>query len=515
MGQLFQAIQGTSMSSPHVAGARPCSATTAHLDAGPDQVRVMSSAIGAVVKEDGSTPADSFDVGSGRIDLARAPHAGLVIDETGANFVALAGHLWDANYPSLYVPNLAGKISVTRTLQNTRNGARTWTTHVTAPTDLKVTVPKTFDVAKNGKRTIKITVDGSRLATGDLRHALIELKSKGENTLRFPITVVRGTTPVPLTKNCEPTVIGLNNTTDCTITITNSTFEPAQVVMTDKMPEKLALIGSSVTNAIAVGGNKVVFSGVVAPAQPPSVAVADDAGGSPGGYLPLSLFGGTITVAGMGDETIANFNVPAFLYGAELFTRIGLTSNGYAIVGGGTAADVDFVNQGLPDAAAPNNVIAPYWTDLNLASGGTMRVNVLTDGVSDWLVLEWENVPEYSIPANTHSFQIWIGVNGTEDVSMTYGPQSGNGDGGFLTVGAENRFGNRGQNHYLNGTGTLPGDGTELRVTSTPGDPGETRTITYKAKGKAVGSWRNCAEMTSDRYFGTQTACIDGRVRKN
>jgi hypothetical protein len=262
-----------------------------------------------------------------------------------------------------------------------------------------------------------------------------------------------------------------------------------------------------------MGGNFVVFSGSVAPAQPPSVAVADDTGGSPAGYLPLSLFG-IGPVAGFGDETIANFNVPAFSYGTETFTRVGITSNGYLVVGGGTSADVNFINQSLPDAAAPNNVIAPYWTDLNFASGGAVRIGTLTDGVNTWLVVDWENAPEYSTPSNRHSFQAWIRVGAVEDITMVYGPQTGNGDGGFLTVGAENRFGNRGQNHYVDGTGTLPIAGTELRVTSTPGGPGETRTITYQAKGKAVGAWRNCAEMDSDSYYGTQTACTSGRVRK-
>lgn len=514
-GQLFMAIQGTSMSSPHVAGAaallRDLQPTWT-----PGQIKsaLMLTATGAVVKEDGSTPADPFDVGSGRIDLHKAAHAGLLIDETGANFVSMAGRLWDANYPSLYVPNLLGTISVTRTLKNTRPGRRTWTTRVTAPSDLKVKVPGTFDIARNGSRTIRITVDGSRLAVGEKRHALIELRSKGEHTLRFPITVVRGASAVPLTKNCVPAEIGLNQVTDCTLTITNTTFDPVHVDMTDKMPNQLQLVRNSVTNALAVGGNYVVFSGNVAPAQPPSVAVADATGGSPAGYLPLSLFG-IGSVAGVGDETIVNFTVPAFTYATETYTRVGIVSNGYLVVGGGSTADVKFINQSLPDAAAPNNVIAPYWTDLNFASGGAVRIGTLTDGVSTWLVVDWENAPEYSTPSNRHSFQTWIRLGAVEDITLTYGAQTGNGDGGFLTVGAENRFGNRGQNHYVDGAGTLPIAGTELRVSSTPGGPGETRTITYKAKGKAVGAWRNCAEMDSDSYYGTQTACTSGRVRRN
>ena len=53
-----------------------------------------------------------------------------------------------------------------------------------------------------------------------------------------------------------------------------------------------------------------------------------------GGYLPLSLFG-IAPIAGVGDDTITNFNVPTFYYGGEPYTRIGVVSNGYVVIGGG------------------------------------------------------------------------------------------------------------------------------------------------------------------------------------
>jgi len=80
-------------------------------------------------------------------------------------------------------------------------------------------------------------------------------------------------------------------------------------------------------------------------------------------------------------------------------------------------------------------------------------------------------------------------------------------------VGAENKFGNRGDNFYVNGSGTAPVAGTELRVISTPGLPGETRTIRFKARGVRAGQWTNCAEMTSPSFFGTSTACFSGEVK--
>jgi hypothetical protein len=158
-------------------------------------------------------------------------------------------------------------------------------------------------------------------------------------------------------------------------------------------------------------------------------------------------------------------------------------------------------------------VLAPFWTDLDPSKGGALRLGLLTDGVNNWLVLEWDAVREFST-SRSNSFQIWIGLDGVEDITYTYGTLQGNGDGGLLTVGAENRFGNRGANFYVDGTGTLPGSGTELRVTTTPGTPGETRVVTFAARGVRPGTWTNCAEMTGDGFFGTSTACASGEVTR-
>ena len=109
-----------------------------------------------------------------------------------------------------------------------------------------------------------------------------------------------------------------------------------------------------------------------------------------------------------------------------------------------------------------------------------------------------------------------IGIDGDtnpgEDISYAYGTIQGNGDLGLLTVGAENRFGNRGANYYYNGAGSLPANGTELRVTGTPGMPGETHVLSYDAKGILVGNWTNYATMTSDLFEGTSTASFAGTV---
>jgi hypothetical protein len=509
-GQYFQAIGGTSMAAPHVAGAAVL-LKQMHPDWTPGQIKsalMMTAWTDDVVKEDGATPADPFDYGSGRLDLTKAGDVGVTISATGAEFVALKDELWHANYPSLYVPVMAGQVTVQRMLHSELDKNAVWKMSVDAPSDVTVDVPTTVLVKAGKDATFDITVDTRHVPVGEVRHATLYLSHK-DSTLRFPITIVREQPVVTLHKTCDPAVFPEGDTTDCTITIENTSFDEANVSLFDRAPPGLPIVRGSVVGADQRGASALSFEGTLYAASPPEVTVVDGTGTSPGGYLPLSLFG-VAPIAGVGDETIVNFFTYPFVFAGEIYTSIGMVSNGYAVVGGGTGDDVDYINQVLPEPARPNNVLAPFWTDLNPASGGALRAAYLGGGGMTWLVLEWENVPTWS-GDEVDSFQIWIGVNGYEDISFTYGPVE-DGDGGLLTVGAENKYGNSGQNWYVNGTGTPVSAGDEIRVTSVPGAPGETHTITYSATGEDTGPWSNCVEMTSDLFFGTSIVCFDGEV---
>jgi subtilisin family serine protease len=492
-GELFQVIQGTSMSSPHVAGAGAL-LKDIHPDWKPGQIKsaLMTTARRRVFKEDGVTLADPFDFGSGRIDLRSAGDPGLTFNERALRYLNLETNLWDANYPSLYLPANPGEVTVRRSVKSELPYYAEWQTRVTSPSDLDVTVPDTLRIRPGRGARFKITVDARNVPEGETRFANLRLKS-GPYEANFPITVVRRDVSVTLDKSCAPTALARGEATECTLTLQNTTFDPAAVHLTDVLPGELDLVNGSV-----VGGtekrNGLVFDGVLDAADPPLVDVAP--GSSPAGYIPLGLFG-IPPIPGVGDETIVNFNVPAFRFGGETWTRIGAASNGYAVVGGGTADDIQATNQILPDVARPNNVLAPFWTDLDPSAGGSLRAGILTDGVNDWLILDWENVVNFEHPPEKNSFQVWIGLNGVEDISFVYGAVTG-GAGGLLTVGAENKFGNRGANVYANGTGTLPGPATELVVTSTPGAPADPHVITFSALGAKRGRWENCAEMTSE-----------------
>jgi uncharacterized repeat protein (TIGR01451 family) len=173
---------------------------------------------------------------------------------------------------------------------------------------------------------------------GGVRYAHIEL-TNGELSATFPITIVRREPQVTLDKDCDPLSVARNQTTECTITITNDGMPDATVEVWDDLPSRLALVPDSVEGAEVVG-NGLRFSGELAGQDPPGVEIT--AGGSPFGYEPLAAFG-VAPIGGAGDETTANFNLPvSFRYGGELYSRLGVVSNGY-VVGGGTGADVSFI----------------------------------------------------------------------------------------------------------------------------------------------------------------------------
>ena len=517
-GELFQAIAGTSMSSPHVAGA---AALLKDLHPGwtPGQIKsaLMTTAkTWGVVKEDGVTPAGPFDFGSGRIDLASASRPGLTFDATGAEYVAFQTNLSLANYPSVYVPAMPGKVTLPRTARSVLGRHSFWHLDVDAPRDLKIDVPEHLFLPSGGERTFDVEIDASRVPIGEVRHATIELESWKGGRAHVPVTIVRQQAPVTFDKTCDPATFRRGETTECTITLTNPTFDDATVNVRDKMPGPLYL--ESVTGATRVSSRLLVFSGVLRGARPPAVHVGP--GSSPAGYIPLSLFG-ILPIAGIRDDSVVNFTVPPFTYAGESYTRLGVSSNGIVLVGGDTsAAGATAVNQRLPNAVLPNNVLAPFWTDLDPSVGAALgrgvRVGTLTDGADTWIVVDWQEVKEFSSTL-LNSFQVWIGVDGDanpgQDISFTYGTLQGRGDGGLLTVGAENRFGNSGESEYYNGEGTLPVQGTELVVTTDPPVAGETKIIRFTARGVEKGKWRNCAEMTASTFFGTSTACFSGEVK--
>jgi hypothetical protein len=256
----------------------------------------------------------------------------------------------------------------------------------------------------------------------------------------------------------------------------------------------------------------VQWSGTLTPSIPPQISAVTLATGQgpAGGYLSLASFTGNLVVAA-GDDVLTNVTVPTFYFGGEPYSQIGVVSNGYIVLGGGTGADINFAPQTFPNPARPNNVIAPFWNDLNTTGGGaagTIRINVLSGGGQSWIVVDFAGVRNFS-NANTHTGEIWLRIPGggagagaaSEQVTISYGAaNSAQGDpGSGINWGAENRDGTSGKNIPSPG----PANNTEYRVTTTPPQAGGSATITYDASSKQAGTYKSVASMTSDVTPGT------------
>jgi uncharacterized repeat protein (TIGR01451 family) len=513
-GQLFQAIAGTSMSSPHVAGSGAL-LKALHPNWTPGQIKsaLMTTAkTQGLFKEDGETPFTPFEAGSGRINLTQAGDPGITFDVPALDYVTLANRLWDANYPSLYVPIMPGVITVQRTAHSELSHQSSWQIKViSAPSDVKISVPNHILIPGGGDATFDITVDARAVPIGQVRHATIRLKH-GFREAHFPITIVRKQPIVSLDKSCDPATIARGATTTCTIELTNNSFDDANVSLTDQLPRQLKLIPASVVNATPQG-NGIVFNGSLFGATSP---IEVQPGASPFGYVALPGVG--FNCPGNCDDVAFNLTglgANGVRYNGVTYGTVGFSSNGFVQPGGATSATAN--NQRLPNTAGPNNVVAPFWTDLHpLGSDGNgagkMFFANVNSGANNWLVIEWRDVVEFDGTLK-YSFQIWMRRGGAvEDISFVYQKLEGDGAGGRATVGAENTTGTVGDSFYFNGTGTLPTVGNDLVVVISAGAPGETRVITFDATGDKKGAWTNCAEMTGDLFFGTNTACFSGNV---
>jgi hypothetical protein len=172
-GQLFQAIAGTSMSSPVMAGMF-LRLDQQHPGWSPASVKsaVMTTAYQDVVDNDRVTPASPLDFGAGHVNAPlTAGSPSLVYNAGFGDFLAylcqaapgsvgaasctkygpLAPTVEDLNYPTIGVSSLAGVAKVHRTVTNVSGSDATFTVATDAPEGVDMTVTPTELTIPDGK----------------------------------------------------------------------------------------------------------------------------------------------------------------------------------------------------------------------------------------------------------------------------------------------------------------------------------------------------------------------------
>ncbi|MBT8096869.1 MAG: S8 family serine peptidase, partial [Woeseia sp.] len=224
----YNIISGTSMSSPHTAGAGAL-LRAAHPEWTVDEVKsaLMTVAFTTtpgqgsethnVKKEDGTTDADPFDMGAGRVNLHQSPHVGFVLNESDANYdnadPANAGNPDYIDVRQLNIASLADNdcgaaneeetCSWTRTIKGTVDGTN-WMISSTTPPGMVLTAsPSSFSLDEGETQEILFTADVSAMVKDGQWH-FAEVQFTDSAALapqaHFPVAVIPqdfgGTDPV-------------------------------------------------------------------------------------------------------------------------------------------------------------------------------------------------------------------------------------------------------------------------------------------------------------------------------
>lgn len=225
-GELFQAIAGTSMSSPHVAGVYAL-LKQAHPEwsAAMAKSALMTTAHQNVLDNNRTSPADPFDMGAGHIrpggqwTKGSITEPGLVYD---AGFLDYLGFMCDVfpaalsnpaatcpslaaagipikainlNYPSIGISQVPGQKTVTRTVTSVakENGWRTYTANIVAPPGYSVTVsPSSFSLKSGMSATFTVTVTNVSAPVGEWRFGSLTWKDNTNHYNVYSPIAVKG-----------------------------------------------------------------------------------------------------------------------------------------------------------------------------------------------------------------------------------------------------------------------------------------------------------------------------------
>jgi len=205
-----------------------------------------------------------------------------------------------------------------------------------------------------------------------------------------------------------------------------------------------------------------------------------------------------------GDDSWAGFYSLGFtfdFYGNH-YTEVAFNTNGYLSFGQGSSY---YYNFSMPNATAPNNIIAPFWDDLCVNYGGyntgTVYYKQGGSAPNRYFVVEWYQVSRLG-STDLLTFEAILYENGT--IRFQYNSLSG--DLTSATVGIENRDGSDGLQYLYNSSGLCDSLAVEFRVPGPrvsvfPDEQGEFAsagsTTSYQAFVKNIGDSTDLFDLTA------------------
>lgn len=147
-------------------------------------------------------------------------------------------------------------------------------------------------------------------------------------------------------------------------------------------------------------------------------------------WTDLNMYGMTPIKDAVGDSRAWRIASDMKFYG-QSGQDLYLTDDGVFVFGQAPVPGSTATPQALPDAADPNNVLAPLWQDMELTyaedengiqTKGVSVMDMRRDEYADgWLVVQVLGAQLKSDPTQTYDFQVWFKGSG-EDFVISYGP---------------------------------------------------------------------------------------------
>ncbi|GEA01912.1 hypothetical protein KUL17_08090 [Alteromonas sp. KUL17] len=478
-GESFSFKNGTSMASPHVAGAAAL-LKQMHPDWTAQQIKsaLVTSSIRDVLKEDAATQADNFDMGAGRLDLPRAT----TVELTYSDLSLVDGSCYLNCEMSITVTNTSDEdVTVDATVMFNDSAI------------VATVTPQMATLPAGASAEIMVAVDVTTASTGSWSFGGINWVDTDDTTADYfiPVAVYPVSSDEPSLFNSE---VSSQTAAEGELVVTeayaSNTEVTGMISITGEVDHKYA-INPSTISAVKNGNQEpvtydadsrtVAWEGALNTA---SFAMATDtsisdvlAGFGISGYLSMQDVGGTspLECSTECDDASIEISLPRpITYLGSEYTSMQISSNGFVSLGTSsgniTSRDPDV----LPSLNEPNNVIAPYWTDLDLEGGasGTGRIwTANLEGATGHFVVEWENAQIWDNVDSTVNFQLWFEYE-TGNVSFVYGPMDA--PVHDTVIGAENISGSVGTTlgSYMDelGQGVIPVEGDEYLLTTSAGD---------------------------------------------